>query len=315
MPPTGNVWQPQFGYEPSPAGTTAFVSSLQRPTMAEAGPHLTFAQRDTIICDLLVKLDPNYRRLAQPIGSCVGWGWSLATQLLAVCDILVRGEREQYPGRILEAATYGFSRVEARNLDHNYGGDGSYGAAAARAVTKFGSLITGRDYNGKSYKSADANLERDWGRNGVPNELEPFAAQHRVQEVTLVRNFGDVCKAICNGYPVAICSNVGFKLTFSKDTEGFGGWLTRSGSWSHCQMIGGVMFGRRPCAVVPNSWADCYTGPVDERLPPAFQKSAGKVDADVIDAMLGGDRSDSFALAGYAGFAPSQLSDWTGGVL
>lgn len=303
------------GYSPSPRGTEAFVSSLPRPTLADAAPWLQATGRDTNLADLLLRLDPTFIRKKQPIGSCIGWGWSLSVQILAACDIVVRGEREGYPGRILEAATYGFSRVEARGLDKNWNGDGSYGAAAAKAVTKFGTLIAGRDYNGKVYPSGDGKLETAWGRDGVPNELEPFAVLHRVQSVTLVRNFDDVAKAVTNGYPVALCSTVGFRMDFSKDSEGVGGWLTPSGRWAHCQMIPAVLFGKRPAAVVWNSWADCYSGPVDERLHPALQRSAGKVDAEVIDRMIGGDNSDTFALAGYAGFAPSQLSDWTGGVL
>lgn len=310
-------FKPAFGYDPSPKGTSAFVSSLARPTLAEAGPYLQASDRDVFLGSLLVAMDPGWKRLAQPIGSCVGWGWSLTVQMLAVCDIMIRGERESYGGRVLEAATYGFSRVEARGLDRNYGGDGSYGAAAARAVTKWGTLYADRDYNGKRYKSADAKLEKTWGRDGVPDELEPFAAEHKVLEVTLVRNFSDVVKAVSNGYPVALCSTRAFHMTFVKDSEGYGGWLKPNPAdrWPHCQMIAGVFHGKRPGAIVPNSWADCYGGPVDERLPVQFQRSAGKVDADEIDRMIDGDNSDTFAVAGYAGFAPSQLSNWTGGVL
>jgi len=310
-----SAWEPQFGYSPSPAGTTAFVSSLARPTLAEAGPWLVASRQDIFLGHSLLQLNPEWKRGRQPIGSCVGWGASLTAAMLAACDILIRREREGYGGRILEAATYGFSRVEARNLDHNYGGDGSYGAAAAKGVVKYGTLLADHDYAGKRYASGVAEIERKWGRDGVPDELEPFAAEHRVAEVTLVRNFDDVAKAISNGYPVAICSTQGFRMTFDKAGDGTGGWLVPSGSWPHCQMIAGVFWGGRPCAVVVNSWADCYSGPVDERLPPQFQRSSGKVDAAVIDRMIGGDNSDSFAYAGFGGFAPSQLSNWTGGVL
>lgn len=305
-----------FGYNPSPEGTSAFVASLARPTLTEAGFALEAAPRDVFLGEFLLRLDPHWTRGVQPIGSCVGWGWSLAAQMLAACDICVRNERESYGGRILEAATYGFSRVEARNLDHNYGGDGSYGAAAAKAVTTYGTLYADRDYNGKAYASADKALERGWGRDGVPDFLEPYAAEHKVMEVTLVRNFDDVLRAISNGYPVAICASQGFSLTFTKDADGNGGWLKPSSEpWPHCQMIAGTVGGSRPGAVVVNSWGDCYAGSVDPRLPEPFQRSAGKVDADVIDRMIGGDRSDSFALAGYSGFAPSQIGDWTGGIL
>lgn len=312
----GSFFKPTFGYAPSSAGTSAFVASLARPTLAEAGPMLVAAPHDVFLGEFLLKLDPGWKRLSQPIGSCVGWGWSLAVQMLAACDICMRNEREVYGGRVLEAATYGFSRVEARNLDHNYGGDGSYGAAAAKAVTKFGTLYADREYDGKTYRSADAKLERAWGRDGVPDFLEPYAAERKVLEVSQVRGFSDVARCIGNGYTVAVCSTLAFKLTFTKDADGRGGWLKHdpSDEWPHCQMICGVRHGSRPGAFVENSWADCYAGPVDERLPEAFQRSGGWVDADVIDRMIGGDRSDSFALAGYSGFAPSQIGNWTGGV-
>jgi len=309
-------FKPLFGYDPSPAGTAAFVASLPRPTMDEAGAMLMSSAANVFLGDFLVRLDPAFKRGRQPIGSCVGWGWSLAVQILASCDICIRNEREGYGGRVLEAATYGFSRVEARGLDKNWSGDGSYGGAAAKAVTKYGTLYAGRDYAGHAYESADAKLERGWGRDGVPDGLEPFAAQHRVTEVTLVRGFADVVKAVTNGYPVALCSNRAYHMTFTKDSEGNGGWLRHNPAdrWPHCQMICGVVQGSRHGAYVANSWGNCYSGPVDTRLPEAFQRSGGWIDADEIDRLIGGDSSDSFALAGYAGFAPSMISNWTGGV-
>lgn len=304
-----------FGYDSDPAATLEYVAGLPRPTLADAGPMLVAPSRDVFLGALLLRVDPAWRRGAQRIGSCVGWGYSLAVQMLAACDICVRNERESYGGEVLTAATYGFSRVEARGLSSNPGGDGSYGAAASKAVTKYGTLYADHDYNGKTYAAGDPKLEKAWGRDGVPDELEPAAAQRKVHEATLVRNFSDVDKAIGNAYPVAICSTLGFRMSFEKDNEGNGGWLRPSGSWPHCQMIAAVRHGARPGALVVNSWGDCYSGAVDERLPSSFQRSSGWVDADVIDRMIGGDNSDTFALSGYSGFAPSQISDWTGGVL
>lgn len=296
---------PLFGYEADPKASEKFVSSLKTPTLASAGPGLEYVERDTFLGHYLLKVQPSWLRGAQQIGSCVGWGWSLSVDVLAACDILFRGDHESFGGRTIEAATYGFSRVEARGVKSNPGGDGSYGAAAAKAVTKFGTLHFGQVYDGKSFDKPSGQLEQEWGRNGVPDELEPFAAKHKVAEVTLVQDFKDIAKAVVNGYPVAVCSGLGFSMTLRD-----GGWLRQTGSWAHCQMVLGVRFGSRPGAFVENSWGDCYDGDIDASLPVQFQRSGGWVDADVMDRMVAGD--DSYALAGYNGFAPTQLPDWTG---
>ena len=297
---------PLFGYEADPKAAERFVASLARPTLAEAGPALVSADKDAFLGHFLLKVNPKWQRGAQAIGSCVGWGWSLSVDVLAACDILLRGDRESFGGRVIEAGTYGLSRVEARGVKSNPGGDGSYGAAAAKAVTKYGTLHYGQSYGGKVFDKPSGQLERQWGLNGMPDELEPFAAQHKVAEVTLVRGFSDVAKAVTNGFPVAVCSGLGFSMTLRD------GWLKQMGSWAHCQMILGVRFGDRPGAFVENSWGDCYEGTVDASLPVQFQRSGGWVDADVIDSLVRGD--DSYALAGYTGFAPTTLPDWTGGI-
>ena len=105
---------PLFGYESDPKAQSKFVSSLAKPTMADAGPGLEVAQHDVFLGHYLLKVNPHWQRGRQEIGSCVGWGWSLSCDVLAACDILLRGERESFGGRVLEAGTYGFSRVEAR---------------------------------------------------------------------------------------------------------------------------------------------------------------------------------------------------------
>jgi hypothetical protein len=128
-----------------------------------------------------------------------------------------------------------------------------------------------------------------------------------------VTSFADCAKAISNGYPVALCSMRGFSMRFADRGSLGGGWLTPAGTWAHCMMACAVRWDR-PALLVPNSWGDCYSGKVDERLPPAFQRTSGWVDADVIDSMCRG--RDSYALAGFSGFTPTSLPDnWLQGIL
>jgi hypothetical protein len=298
---------PLFGYAPDPVGTSAFVSSLPKPTLADAGPDLVLDEkRDVFLGKYLLECDPSWKRGAQKIGSCVGWGWSLSCDILAACDIHLRAETETYGGRVLEASVYAFSRVEVRG-GRNLGGDGSYGGAAAKAVTKYGTLHYGIDYAGERFTDNSGSREKEWGRDGVPDRLEKYAAQHKVSSVALVTKFEDAAKAIQNGYPVAVCSMRGFSMTLRD------GYLTPMGQWAHCMMFAGVRWKPRPALLCVNSWGDCYSGSVDPALPPQFQKSAGWVEADVCTSMLRGE--DSFALSGYSGFAPRKLEDWTGGAL
>lgn len=298
---------PLTGYVPNREGTDAFLATLSKPTLAQAGPDLVLDERrDVNLGKYLLAVSPSWKRGSQKIGSCVGWGWALSVDILAACDVLLRNEPERFGGRTLEASVYGFSRVEARG-QRNLGGDGSYGGAAAKAVTKFGTLHYGVNYDGVTFTDNSGTREKEWGRDGVPDKLEPFAAQRKVNSVTMVKTFEDAAKAIQNGYPVAVCSMRGFSMTLRD------GYLTPMGQWAHCMQFCAVRWSPRPALLCVNSWGDCYTGTVDQSLPPALQRSAGWVEASVCTSMLSGE--DSFALSGYNGFPPQTLPDWTGGTL
>jgi hypothetical protein len=231
----------------------------------------------------------------------------LSCDILAACDILLRNESESYGGRVLEASIYGFSRCQVRG-GRNLGGDGSYGGAAAKAVTNYGTLHYGVNYDGVAFTDNSGSREKEWGRDGVPDRFEPFAAKHKVSSVALVKTFEDTARALQNGYPVALCSGMGFSMTLRD------GYMTPMGSWAHCQMAAAVKWNPEPAILVVNSWSDCYSGTYDTNLPPQFQRSAGWVKAKDFTRMIG-PNEDSFALSGYAGFPPRTLPDWTGGVL
>lgn len=296
---------PLTGYTPNRAATQAFLRSMPKPTLAEAGPDLALDEgRDVFLGQYLLKCDPGWKRGAQRVGSCVGWAWAFCCDVLACCDVHLRNEPEIYGGRSIEAAVYGFSRVEIRG-QRNLGGDGSYGSAAAKAVTKFGTLHYGQNYDGTIITDVGSgSREREWGRDGVPDVLEPFAAKHKVSDVALVTDFQSAAKAVQNGYSVAVCSMRGFSMQLRD------GYLTPMGTWAHAMAFVGVRWKPRPALLCVNSWGDCYEGTVDESLPVQFQRSSGWVEADVCTSMLAGQ--DSFALSGYSGFAPRHLENWTG---
>jgi hypothetical protein len=233
-----------FGYDPDPAGAEAFASTLPRPTLAQAGPDLVAdGKTETHLWPALLQCSPGWKRGSQGmVGSCVGWGASLAVDLTSACDIVYRREPEVWRGRTIESSLYAFSRVEARGKTVNNGGDGSTGFHAAKAIREFGCLHYGVEYGSVVIaESGKQERDRSWGRNGVPNELEPYAKERRCSEVTLVVDFEQAAAAIQNGYPVVVCSGQGFSM--SRDADGF---CKPGGTWWHCMVFAAVRWGKRP---------------------------------------------------------------------
>lgn len=312
-----------FGYSPNPAKTDKFVASLKYPTLAEAGPGLkSDDKQDIVLWPSIIKCDPNYRRVAQGIGSCTGHGFAGCTDALAATEIVVHGEAEDWVDRALEASIYAFSRCEVEGTTNAGMTDGSYGAACAKAVMKFGVLHYNVDYGGQKFTEYSADREKKWGNSGVPDDLEPFAKKHRVKTTTLVDSFDLLCKALSSGYPVAVCSTQGFTMSRSDGPKPEDrGWASPRGTWPHCMAIIGKRGGKRPGALIWNSWgANAHTGghysgipdhPDD--MPKEFRGSTFWADADVVDGML--RERDSFALSSYDGFPPRKIPSWTGGVL
>jgi hypothetical protein len=302
-----------FGYDPDPAGAEAFASTLPRPTLAQAGPDLVAdGKTETHLWPALLQCSPNWRRGSQgTVGSCVGWGASLAVDLTSACDIVYRREPEVWRGRTIESSLYGFSRVEARGKTVNNGGDGSTGFHAAKAIREFGCLHYGVEYGSVVIaESGKQDRDRAWGRNGVPNELEPYAKERRCSEVTLAVDFEQAAAAIQNGYPVVVCSGQGFSM--SRDADGF---CKPGGTWWHCMVFAAVRWGKRPGLLCLNSWGDSNTvgKHYPENMPTAVRNCSFYVDAEFCTRMLSG--RDSYVYAGYSGFRRTQIPNWTGDIL
>jgi hypothetical protein len=301
-----------MGYVPDPAGAEAFVSTLPHPTIASAGPDLTTdGKTDVFLYESLLRCMPGWKRGSQgSVGSCVGWGSALGVDLLAACDIHWRKEPEQWGGRCIEASLYAFSRVESRGLKVNAAGDGSTGFHAAKSVRDFGCLHYGQEYGSVMISSHSSERERDWGRNGVPDTLEPFAKQRVCSETTLVTSFAECARAVSNGYPLIFCSGQGFSM--SRDDDGF---CKPGGVWWHCMAGAGLRWGKRPGILICNSWGRSNTvgKHYPENIPEEVRVCSFWADADVIDRMCQG--KDSYAYAGYSGFKRSTMPNWTGDVL
>ncbi|CAB4161106.1 Peptidase C1A, papain C-terminal [uncultured Caudovirales phage] len=229
------------------------------------------------------------------VGSCVSFGTCAAIEFTMLAEIS-RLEPEAYKPLVQEVV-YGGSRVEIGK--GRISGDGSVGAWAAKFVTNYG--VVSRGIYGKNDLSVyNESRCREYGRVGVPDDLEVEARKHPINSITLVESADQAVKALASGYGISICSNQGF--TKQRDKNGF---AAPQGRWGHCMAAIGYQLGERPGIWICNSWGERYhTGPVGNGNPPVCGFWA---DMEIVDKMLG--LGDSWAFSSFLGF-PKKMIDW-----
>jgi hypothetical protein len=233
-----------------------------------AGKATKGEDKDVLLSDaakqLLGKHIPTRNQL--DVGSCVSFGVVGAVEHLLCVQALEQGAGPDAFRELVQEATYALSRVEIGG--GRIRGDGSVTAWAAESGRRYGFIprgIHGR-YDLTKY---DTKRCREWGRLGLPDELEPVARQSPVKGITFVRSADEAAKAIRQGYPIAQGSRIGFGNVgpHRRDADGF---LRRSSTWSHTMATIGVIGGKRPGFLILNSWGeDWISGSTGGRdIPP-----------------------------------------------
>lgn len=311
-----------YGYTPNPEGVRQFLGELQHPTFREAGEEViqkargadTFPYRAALKAHQAVYQKPFAPWNQGDAGTCVSFGWAMGSYI-SQCVDWTQGRLAKPPPEVATEPIYGGSRTAARlpPISINNGGDGSYGAAAARWVSGLkngqGGILYREKYDGVDLTRYSIPLSREWGRTGVPVELAKKANEHKAQQVALIETWEGLCAALESGYCVPICSNVGFARTNVRDKDGF---LPRGGNWSHCMVCIAVRYakndGKRDGILVLNSWGSSWvTGPRWPSDQPDGSFWISKEDAIAIIS-----QGDSFAIGGVDGFKYRDLNhfDW-----
>jgi hypothetical protein len=264
-------------------GVDAIQRACARPfgRLASQAPALCAAQpREAILLyrawrEVLGK-DPDYP--PQEIGDCVSFGHGHANDLLQCVEIAL-GESSEY----FETSTefiYATSREVAGILGV---GDGSYGAAAVRAMTTIG--LVSRSMLGPAgvYSGERA---REWGRTGAPRAVKSLAAPFKLGSAAKVTTWSELVGAVANGYPVTICTERGFGP--QRDAQGF---CPPQGWWGHCMLIAGVRFDRVGACILQSWGPEVPSGPLALDQP-SFSFWAER---PVVEEILA--EGDSWALA------------------
>lgn len=264
----------------------------QFPALRQAAPHLFAAPPPTnpillykAWAEVLGKY-PAYP--AQEIGDCVSFGHAHGNDLLQCVEYRL-GAPVEYRETDTEFI-YGASRQVAGMLGT---GDGSYGSAAVKAMTTIG--MVSREMLG-SNGTYSGDRAKQWGETGPPQDLEANAASYKLGSAALVSSWDELVAAVTSGYPVTICTSLGFTLT--RDNDGF---CAAKGTWGHCMLIAGVRFDI-PGACIVQSWGpDVPDGPtaLDQPDFSFWVKQAA------IEQILG--EGDSWALSKTTAFVKRDL--------
>lgn len=234
------------------------------------------------------------------VGSCVSFGSACAIEYMECVQLVAEGGQGKSHD-VAQEPIYGGSRVQIGGGVLR-GEDGSTGAWAAQWVSKYGVVIRGvhDSYDLTTYSES---VCRKMGDDGCPASLVVVAKKHPVKSVTLVRSTDEARKALANGYPITVASNVGFgsRGPYKRDADGF---LRASGTWAHQMCFIGYR-SDRPGFYCMNSWgADWVGGPTGPGDPPA---GGFWVAESTVARML--SQGDSWAYSGLVGFQPQKL-DW-----
>lgn len=307
-----------YGYLPDPEGTREFLSELEKPTFAEAGSDSmkavrgvdVFLYREVGKCHVEVYARPWQCWNQGPHGSCVSFAFALGSYTAQAVD-WTQGRMARPPPEVATEPIYGGSRTAARMppIARNTGGDGSYGAAAARWIAgkckdpAVGGILYRQVYGRVDLGEYSIPRSVQWGRDGVPIDLAREANKLKATAVAQVNTWEELCASLERGSPVVLCSTVGYGRWDDRnpvrDEHGF---LPRGKSWAHAMLVWAVRHQKngsvRDGGLIQNSWSARWaSGPKWPSDQPDGSFWGSRAD---IEAAL--RQGDSFAIGGVDGF-------------
>jgi len=239
----------------------------------------------------------------QELGDCVAHATCLGCETESAVSIAT-GEDFEWTGKLSTEAMYIIGRIE---VGQGFLGmaEGMAGFWAAEAVCEYG-LLPRKDYgNGfnVSVYNPKVALDRAYCREkrpgeGVPAELEQEMIKRRMRRVVRMDGGWDqAADFVANGYPVLICSKMGYRDKPDKD----GIILPGDDEWNHSMLLWGIdTHSRRKAGCLANSWGATWPLAGSSHK---YQTPSGCFWADArnIDAMLSERHNDSYALIEYDG--------------
>ena len=251
----------------------------------------------------------------QGTGDCVGQAFANGADILTGVQINLHGKPEKYIAPASAEVIYGGARIEiAKNKDNlRIPSSGSAGSWAADWVVEYGVLLQ-QKYGEHDLSTYNSQVSKEFGKTGVPDDLEPFAKEHPIKTTALVKTWQELIDSVANGYPVVICSGLGFGPTDRSWVRDKDGYLRKSRQgWNHAMLIFGYddASKRKGCCFL-NSWGAVHSGPTLHGSPPtcSFWVDKNVVEEGLRNVWRGQSNPDSFSISNYVGYPSQNIPDY-----
>lgn len=305
------------GYKPNLVEQEKFIGGLGRLKSLRTGAPDLFTEalpKDALLWKFMYAASEKsgrgqYRIINQEIGDCVSHAYARAVECALAVEYMQGSATDWWP--VSPESVYA-GRIDTGDASWS---DGWYGSSASKAVRDYGVLFK-RKYEGEG-SGLDLTVysgqrAKQMGARGLPKWIYAERKKHLVKEVALITSVAEAKAALANGYPIAICSNVGFEPVPTRRDQN--GVATASGSWSHAKCICGyyTIQGRRGEETIYvdfNSWGpNASTGPGG---PHDIPGGAFGITEQTMQRIL--SQRDSYAVSGPRGFERRDLDHETWG--
>lgn len=282
---------PQFGLAEDSDQFTAGAYSEFGPQLEIAGAARADNERRNVrLWEPLLRLNPQWANVPQPIGDCVSRGVAHAVQ--------IRCAMQQQTCSPFPPHVYGLSRVTIGRGKPGCNSDGAVLSWAIQGIRDYGYLETAA-----SQESYTGPVAKSWGCRGPPAYALAASEPNRVTAQP-VRNADELRDAICNGFPCVYAGKFGTRgQPRIIDGRRVCEW---NDSWSHCMAIVGYDgSGSQPFFYVLNSWGPSYHGsPLQNEIPGGFW-----VTNQTADRMA--QTGEVWAISDVRGFVVPGGIDWS----
>lgn len=285
--------------------------STTRP-LAQAAPHILAQdkRRDTALWPALFKIFPSWHWGMQPTGDCTRW----MQQHLLDCLMSVQavaGKQRAPEAQVAGESIYALAKCELAN-SFRYHGAGCTGEAVAKAVVQYGSLY--RKLYSQTSNQCDlrkeTNLSVSWGNEGkgLPNWLEPLAAEHKAADAALLHSVEEMGLLIQAGYACQWCGMTSWGR--KRDADGI---AVQFDHGAHAITATGVRWNQDGTVlaiwIANTGHGDHVTGPVGPiPVPEVYAECGSWVPASKIKPVV--DAGDCHVTTAVAGWPILDLPSW-----